>query len=85
MEPNRICAAQLAHGAAGRVIELQHSGTLRRRLLDLGLIPGASICRRYTAPAGTPIAFEISGAVVALRKKDAEKVYVQEVQQAWTP
>lgn len=85
MEPNLLTADQLAPGAMGRVIKLTLTGALRRRLFDLGLIPGAEIRRRYTAPSGSPIAYELQGAVVALRKGDASKVVVQEVPCLWTP
>ncbi len=85
MEPNTINATQLSPDGSGRVVALAHSGSLRQRLFDLGLIPGALIRRRYTAPTGTPIAFEVQGTIVALRRRDAEQVTVQEVAQAWTP
>ncbi len=84
MEPDLLTADRLAPGAVGRVIELTLTGPLRRRLYDLGLIPGACLRRRYTAPSGSPIAFELQGTVVALRKKDAAKVRLQEVDAPWT-
>ena len=85
MEPNLMTSDQLAPLALGRVIDLTLNGALRRRLLDLGVIPGAVIRRRYTAPSGSPIAFEIQGAIVALRKRDAAKVFIQEVSEPWMP
>ena len=85
MEPNLIRADELLPDGGGRVIDVVLSGMLRRRLFDLGVIPGALIRRRYTAPSGSPIAFEVQGAVVALRKSDAENLIVQEVAQPWTP
>ena len=85
MEPDLMTADQLAPLAMGRVIDLTLNGALRRRLLDLGVIPGTVIRRRHTAPSGSPIAYEIQGAVVALRKVDAAKVFIQEVSAPWTP
>lgn len=85
MEPNLLRADQLAPDGEGRVIDVTLSGMLRCRLFDLGMIPGAVIRRRYTAPSGSPIAFEVQGAVVALRKPDANKLVVEEVAQPWTP
>ncbi|MBE6933187.1 MAG: ferrous iron transport protein A [Ruminococcaceae bacterium] len=84
MEPNLLRADQLAPDGGGRVIDVTLSGMLRRRLFDLGVIPGAVIRRRYTAPSGSPIAFEVQGAIVALRKADAHNLIVEEVAQSWT-
>lgn len=85
MEPNLLRADQLMPDGGGRVIDVTLSGMLRRRLFDLGVIPGAVIRRRYTAPSGSPIAFEVQGAVVALRKSDAKNLIVEEVAQPWMP
>ena len=85
MEPDLFCADRLTPDAMGRVIEISASGMLRLRLFDLGVVPGALICRRYTAPAGSPIAFDIQGAMVALRKSDAASIMIQEVRESWTP
>ncbi len=85
MEPDLMTAERLAPDGAGRVIDVTLSGMLRRRLFDLGVIPGAVIRRRFTAPSGSPIAFEVQGAIVALRKADAANLIVQEVTEPWMP
>ena len=85
MEPNLLRADRLPPDGGGRVIDVTLSGMLRRRLFDLGVIPGAVIRRRYTAPSGSPIAFEVQGAIVALRKSDAKNLIIEEVAQPWTP
>ena len=79
-----LTADRLAPGAAGRITKLYMEGPLRRRLLELGLIPGAVLIRRYTAPAGSPIAYEASGALLALRKADAARIAVEEAGEPWT-
>ena len=78
-------ADRLPPGASGRILELRLTGPLRRRLLELGLIPGQCIRRVYTAPAGSPIAYEVQGMVLALRSRDAERILVQEEDAPWTP
>lgn len=85
MEPDLMTAEQLSSDGSGRVIDVILTGTLRRRLFDLGVIPGALIRRRYTAPSGSPISFEVQGAIVALRKSDAQNLIVEEVGEPWTP
>lgn len=47
-----------------------------RRLGELGLVPGTSVRHLYTAPAGSPMAFSIRGAVIALRTQDCRRITV---------
>lgn len=51
----------------------------RRRLLDLGFIRGAEITVENRSPAGNPIAYRIKGAVIALRRGEAELIQIKEV------
>ena len=46
----------------------------RMRLEELGLLPGTRIQCLYQAPCGTPAAYAVSGAVFALRRKDAARL-----------
>ena len=64
-------------GTAVRVDRLSSTGVHRRRLLDLGLTPGARVTCLYAAPSGNPRAYAIRGAVVALRNQDAAHVLLQ--------
>lgn len=79
-----LTADRLAPGRAGRIVCLPDVGPLSKRLTELGLIPGAVLLRRYTAPGGSPIAFEIQGALLSLRSKDAARIIVQEDDGLWT-
>jgi len=49
------------------------------RLEELGLLPGTRIQCLYQAPCGTPAAYAVSGAVFALRRKDAARLLVEAV------
>jgi ferrous iron transport protein A len=68
---------ELEMGKKGRVTELRLEGAERRRLLDLGLAIGSEIEAVRKSPLGDPVAYRVRGAVVALRKEQAEKVEVQ--------
>ncbi len=68
---------QLREGEAGRVVALHHTGAMRRRLQDLGLIPGTAVRCVQRSPSGDPAAYLIRGAVIALRRGDAEKISLQ--------
>lgn len=60
-----------------KVINLTSTGTMRRRMLDLGLIKGTKIKPLQKSPAGDPTAYYIRGAVIALRQEDAYKIIVE--------
>jgi ferrous iron transport protein A len=66
----------LPQGQRGSVRALNGVGDLRRRLLDLGLVPGTSVERVFDSPGGDPICFSIRGALIALRSQDAGLIVV---------
>ncbi len=67
----------LPEGIRAQVVEVGGEGAMRRRLLDLGLIPGTWVTCRGRAPAGDPGAYAFRGCVVALRAKDAAAVALE--------
>ncbi len=72
-----ISLSALRDGQQARVAALHLSGGMRRRVQDLGLVPGTRVTCVRRAPSGDPIAYRIRGAVVALRKCDAAQIEVQ--------
>ncbi len=64
-------------GASACVSHLCCTGSMRRRLLDIGLIPGTSVLCVGRSPCGDPIAFFIRGAVIAIREKDCADILIQ--------
>lgn len=68
--------SQLSVGQSATVKKLQTSGTMRRRLQDLGIISGTKIECVLKSPAGDPVAYRIRGALVALRKKDSKSILI---------
>ena len=51
-------------------------GVERRRLFDLGIIPGTPIDVEMVNPSGDPTAYRIRGSVIALRSKQARLIKV---------
>lgn len=51
-------------------------GPERRRLLDLGIIPGTEIAAELRSPSGDPTAYRIRGAMIALRKPQADLIKI---------
>lgn len=76
MHSNLISLDALAVGEGGSVHELRLKGSLRRRMLDLGLVRGTYIESLMKSPTGGLTAYFISGAVIALRPRDARYIII---------
>lgn len=72
-----IALDRLTEGESAYVMEIKTLPSLRRRLMDLGMIRGTRVTCLYRSPAGDPAAYLIRGAVVALRGADAAQVRVE--------
>ncbi len=74
----------LTAGESAEVVALAVScrGAQRRRLLDLGVVPGTRITNELCGPSGDPTAYRIRGALIALRQEQAAQIYVQKRQEA---
>ena len=59
-----------------KISTLNCNGDLRRRLLDLGLIHGTTIKAILKSPMGNPIAYEVRGTTIAIRKEDSRFITV---------
>lgn len=79
--PDKLSSlADLTVGTAGRISSVELDGLLRRRVLDLGLVPGTQVECIRKSPVGDPIAFRVRNTTIALRSDDASliKVYPME-------
>ena len=63
-------------GSWGYVQKLKINGTIRRRLLDMGLVKGSQIICLGASPMGGLRAYQICGAVVALRDEIGAEVII---------
>jgi len=59
-----------------KIKNLNCSGNIQRRLLDLGLIEDTSIKASFRSPLGDPTAYEVRGSTIALRKEDSQMIEV---------
>lgn len=73
---NNITLARLPEGCTATVTQMHNSGSMRRRLMDMGLIEGTRVICLHRSPAGDPIAYLIRGAVIALRQEDTGNIIV---------
>lgn len=64
-------------GQSAHIAALLAVGAERRRLLDLGFVPGARVETLYASPWGDPVAYGVRGAVIALRRADARTICME--------
>ncbi|MGI6011404.1 MAG: ferrous iron transport protein B [Ruminococcus sp.] len=70
---------QLNPGQSAVIQNILLTDAARRRVQEMGIIPGARITCLYPAPSGDPIAFQVCGAVVALRREDARQIQISSI------
>ena len=68
-------------GEKGRVTAISplSRGVERRRLFDLGIIPGTEVGVEMVNPGGDPTAYRIRGSVIALRSSQARLIKVDPI------
>lgn len=72
----QICLSDIQPGQRAKVTSIQSSESMRRRLLDLGLIKGTVVECLGRSPCGDPSAYLIRGAAIALRAEDSKNILV---------
>ncbi len=77
MNQNFISLNRLPVGQKARVKMLISDGIARRRMLDLGLISETEVEALQKSPSGDPVAYQIRGAVIALRSEESSKILVE--------
>jgi len=77
-QPTRTLAATTL-GETVEIIDLAPTcrGLERRRLLDLGILPGTRITAELRSPGGDPVAYRVRGTLIALRGEQAKRVHVR--------
>ncbi len=68
-------------GDIAYIEEIRSEGSIRRRLLDIGLTPGCKVKCVLKSPSGDPSAYLIRGAFIAIRKEDATAIIIKGVEQ----
>ncbi len=56
------------------VRKISADDSIRRRLFDMGLIPGTTVECVLISPLGDPSAFLIRGALIALRSEESSRI-----------
>lgn len=70
--------SNLKPGEQGQIIRLESSiGPIRRRLMDMGVIPGELVRVEKVAPMGDPIEITVKGYSLSLRKGEARGIEIE--------
>ncbi|MBN1616008.1 MAG: ferrous iron transport protein A [Spirochaetales bacterium] len=65
---------QMKPGESGIITIVGGEGSLRRRLLDMGLTPGTRVSVRKVAPFGDPMELSLRGYELTIRGEDAKSI-----------
>lgn len=77
MQENTYSLNKAEEGTTVCVRQLNTTGSMRRRLRDIGIIEDTKIKCLQRSPSGDPTAYLIRGAVIALRKEDSAGIIVK--------
>ena len=77
-EPARLPRplSMLGVGGSGSVVRVTAEGSLRKRLLELGLLPGTRVELVRSAPLGDPVEIRVRSGTLSLRRSEAATVWI---------
>lgn len=77
MKDKKQCLGELKVGMRGTILSTTGPIEIRRRLLEMGMLEGSLIELVHEAPfGGDPIAVRVRGALIALRRNEANYIEV---------
>ena len=74
---NTLCLSEVQPGERAKVCALLANGSIRRRLLDIGLVENTEVECLGRSPGGDPSAYLIRGAVIAIRREDSKDILMR--------
>ena len=66
----------LSPGTSARLVQIGGERSFRRRLMELGMLPGTLVRLIRRVDVGSLIELEVRGCRVSLRRSEAEKLFV---------
>lgn len=67
-------------GDTVKVVKLNGTGPVKRRIMDMGITKGQVIYVRKVAPLGDPIEVTVRNYELSVRKEDCQMIDVQKVE-----
>jgi len=68
---------ELKPGQHGKVTAIGTTGSMKRRIMDMGVTPGVEVKVIKVAPLGDPIEVNVRGYELSLRKDEAAQIQVE--------
>lgn len=75
IDVNLIKLSQLPAGKNAVIKRHEESG-FHLTLMEMGCLPGEPVLVKMIAPLGDPMAIQIAGYYLSIRKQDADRIYV---------
>jgi len=75
--PDALSSLKIGEEAKVLTISRALRGQQRRRLMDLGIVPGTTIRAEMRSASGDPTAYNIRGTMVALRQQHAQMIFIE--------
>lgn len=69
--------SKVAIGKTVTIVRVEGEPSFRRRLLELGLLPGTAVQVLRIAPLGDPLELLSRGAHLSIRAREAESIFVE--------
>jgi ferrous iron transport protein A len=76
--------SQIQTGHVVQIVRITGQSSFRRRLMELGLVPGTRVELVRVAPLGDPVELLVRGASLSIRKAEASVIEVAQVSAAAT-
>jgi len=76
---SRLSGLKVGEKAKVIGISNEYRGAGRRRLLDLGFVPGTTVVPDFSSPLNDPKAYLIRETIIALRNKQADLILVKKI------
>lgn len=74
--PATVSLDALEAGRHARVVAVHGTGAVARRLMEMGVVPGAPVRVIKAAPLGDPLEVRVRNYHLALRRSEAQTVFV---------
>ena len=71
------CLADLPLGKPATIQSVSGQRSFRRRLMEMGLVPGTAVSIVNVAPLGDPLEIELRDGRLSIRKSEAKSVLVK--------
>jgi ferrous iron transport protein A len=76
LDPATVSLDRLRAGVTARVLAVKGEGAIARRLMEMGVIPGAPVRVVKAAPLGDPLEVRVRNYHLALRRSEAQTISV---------